>query len=110
VKGPSPSSDSHGPVAVHLPPSLLPPIESAATTKPSPAWRHHARCRSSSKTPLRRSSSVSAAADAAPTADVIDGSPEEEEDAGAPTTSDAGPRPKRQAQPNKQYAGPEWDV
>jgi hypothetical protein len=44
---------------------------------------------------------VSAAADATPTADVTDGSLEEEEDAGAPTTSDAGPRPKRQARPNK---------
>jgi hypothetical protein len=44
------------------------------------------------------------------TADVTYGSPEEEEDAGTPTTSDVGPRPKRQVRPNQQYAGPEWDV
>ena len=47
---------------------------------------------------------VSTATDAAPA--VADGSPEEEDDAGTPITSDAGPRPRRQARANKQYAGP----
>jgi hypothetical protein len=66
-----------------------------------PAWGHASS---------QEGGNVSAAVDAAPTADVTDGSLEEEDDVGAPTTSDTGPRPKRQARPNKQYAGPEWDV
>jgi len=58
--------------------------------------------------PLLKGGNVSTATDAAPA--VADGSPEEEDDAGTPITSDVRPRPRRQARPNKQYVGPEWDV